>query len=1025
VIKPVEVLTADLAEYPASGGGEAGPTTGTERIFADVLAGVLHTERVPVGSHFFDDLGADSLVMAQFCARVRKRGDLPSVSMKDIYQHPTISSLAAALTVAALSPVERTFAEVLAGVLHTERVPVGSHFFDDLGADSLVMAQFCARVRKRGDLPSVSMKDIYQHPTISSLATAFTDVAPTPVASASASVASLTGPVSASAPVEVAEPVSVARRVGTLRYLLCGALQLLAFLGYSYAAAQVAARGYEWISGGSGLADIYLRTVLVGGAGFLAVGCLPILAKWVLIGRWKPRQIPIWSLTYVRFWIVKTLVRWNPLALLLVGSPLYVLYLRALGAHIGRGVAIFSKNVPICTDLLTIGEGAVIRKDAFFTCYRAHAGQIQTGTVTLGRDVVVGEKTVLDINTSMGDGAQLGHASALYSGQSVPDGERWHGSPAQRTDVNYLRVSPADCGTWRRFSSSVVTLLQLFLLLVPLVEGGLYMLLTSVPSLAKILAPGVGTVTSGAVFLDGLELSLALFLGSLFVGLLFVATVPRVLNRFIEPDKVYPLYGFHHGVHRSIARLTNAKFFTFLFGDSSYITHYLRWVGYDLPDVVQTGSNFGMEVAHESPYLSTVGSGTMVADGLSIMNAEFSSTSFRVSRVSIGRDNFLGNHIAYPPGGRTGDNCLLATKVMIPLDGKIRQGVGLLGSPPFEIPRSVERDSKFDHLRTEDELHRHLAAKNRYDVRSMGVYLFARWLHVFLITTIGLAAVDFYDVLSHVVMAAFLVLNVVVSALFFILVERCFTAFRPLQPKYCSIYDPYFWRHERLWKVPADSYLHFFDGTPFKNVIWRMLGVQIGKRVFDDGCYVTERTLAAIGDDATLNTGSKVQCHSQEDGTFKADRITIGSGCTLGVGAMVHYGVTMGDGSVLAADSFLMKGEEIPPDAFWGGNPATELEPEIRQSVPHEPPAVPDELPPQAHVAPADSQTQLDPKLVARLGRLGEDIRALQADGERTMSTLDRQEASLAQLRSSIKQFTADQDSITGLVQGGTTNVGR
>ena len=54
----------------------------------------MHAERVPVDSHFFDDLGADSLVMAKFCARVRKREDLPSVSMKDIYGHPTIRSLA-------------------------------------------------------------------------------------------------------------------------------------------------------------------------------------------------------------------------------------------------------------------------------------------------------------------------------------------------------------------------------------------------------------------------------------------------------------------------------------------------------------------------------------------------------------------------------------------------------------------------------------------------------------------------------------------------------------------------------------------------------------------------------------------------------------------------------------------------------------------------------------------------------------------------------------------------------------------
>jgi non-ribosomal peptide synthetase-like protein len=143
---------------------------------------------------------------------------------------------------------------------------------------------------------------------------------------------------------------------------------------------------------------------------------------------------------------------------------------------------------------------------------------------------------------------------------------------------------------------------------------------------------------------------------------------------------------------------------------------------------------------------------------------------------------------------------------------------------------------------------------------------------------------------------------------------------------YCSIYDRRFWRHERFWKSAAvTSYLHFFDGTPFKNVTWRMLGVRLGRRVFDDGCSIPEKTLVTIGDDATLNLGSAIQCHSQEDGAFKADRITIGAGCTIGISAWVHYGVTMGDGAMLASDAFLMKGEDVPPHATWTGNPARNL----------------------------------------------------------------------------------------------------
>jgi hypothetical protein len=74
--------------------------------------------------------------------------------------------------------VAAALAEVLAGVLDVEQVSVDAHFFDDLGADSMVMARFCARARKRGDLPSVSIKDVYRHPTAASLAGAFAPVAP-------------------------------------------------------------------------------------------------------------------------------------------------------------------------------------------------------------------------------------------------------------------------------------------------------------------------------------------------------------------------------------------------------------------------------------------------------------------------------------------------------------------------------------------------------------------------------------------------------------------------------------------------------------------------------------------------------------------------------------------------------------------------------------------------------------------------------------------------------------------------------
>ncbi|MER7187793.1 Pls/PosA family non-ribosomal peptide synthetase [Streptomyces hyaluromycini] len=805
---------------------------------------------------------------------------------------------------------ERRLAQALADLLDAESVPVDGHFFADLGANSLVMAQFCARIRKTADLPSPSMRDVYRHPTIQSLAAALGETAPAP-----ADPAPTPQP---PAPTPAPEP-----RVHRRNHLLCGTLQLLVFLGYSLVSGFVTAAGYEWIASGKGLADVYLRSLLFGSAAFVALCAFPVVAKWVLVGRWRPREFPVWSLTYLRFWLVKVLLHANPMVFL-TGTPLYVLYLRALGARIGKGVTILSHSVPVCTDLLTIGAGTVVRKDSFLLGYRAYAGHIQTGRITLGADAFVGEKTVLDIDTSLGHGAQLGHSSALHRGQAVPDGEHWHGSPAEPTRTDYLRIAPANCGTLRRAWFGLGTLLQLIFLYVPLVVGGVYMLFTQVPAIGKRLDPTTAALGWAQLLPDALLLSLVLFLGFLVLGLAALCTLPRLVGLVVRPDKVYPLYGFHYALQRTTARMTNIKFFAWLFGDSSYIVGYLRGIGYDLSKVEQTGSNFGTEVQHETPLLVSVGSGTMVADGLSVLNADFSSTSFRLSRATIGAHNFLGNNIAYPAGARTGENCLLATKVMVPLDGEIREGVGLLGSPCFEIPRSVDRDASFDHLRTGETFRHRLAAKNRYNFRSMMLMLFVRWLHTFALTLFGLASVDLYGVLGQVVIAGYLAFTLAFSTAYFILVERCLASFRALRPRLCSIYDPYFWWHERLWKVP-DHFLNIFNGTPFKSLVWRLLGVRIGRRVFDDGCYLTERTLGTIGDDCTLNAGSKIQCHSQEDGTFKSDVTRLGAGCTLGIAAHVHYGVTMGDGSVLAPDSFLMKGEEVPPNAQWGGNPAVDM----------------------------------------------------------------------------------------------------
>lgn len=338
--------------------------------------------------------------------------------------------------------------------------------------------------------------------------------------------------------------------------------------------------------------------------------------------------------------------------------------------------------------------------------------------------------------------------------------------------------------------------------------------------------------------------------------------------------------------------------------------------------MVQTGSNFGSNQQHENPLLCEIGTQTMVSDGLFMINMHKSATAFRLEPTRIGERNYLGNNIYYPPDGRTGDNCLLGTKVMIPIDGPVRENVGLLGSPSFEIPRMVNRDKELIAGIDEQDRRRSIRHKNLYNAVTVLLFVAVQWVMLFATLVIWDRALNYYTDWAEVALFVAVLLTSAITIPFYILIERASLGFGRLKPQMTTIYDVTFWRHERHWKLSDSPITRLFGGTPFRPIIMRLLGVKVGKRVYDGGSNLTERSLVEIGDDVTLNEGCVIQAHSLEEGAFKSDFIRIGKGCTLGPSAFIHYGVVMGEGSVADTDSFVMKGEELEPNSLWRGNPA-------------------------------------------------------------------------------------------------------
>ena len=800
---------------------------------------------------------------------------------------------------------ELSIADALREAMQLVTVSVEDHFFHDLGAHSLLMTKLSADLKRRFPNRDLSMRDIYLHPTVARLAEHI-----------DAGADHATGKTER-------EPYHVP---SNLAYYGCGAAQLTFYAVYLAFIASMIFEWADWVLSSGTPVEAYSRGVLGGLRAFAIFAALPIAAKWLLVGRWKPDVFPVWGWRYFRFWLVKTLIQTNPI-LIFAGTPVYNVYLRLLGAKIGSGAVIQSQTFPVATDLVSVGDNTILRKESILMSYKAEGSRIHIAPVTIGSDAYVGEAALIDIGTTMENGAQLGHASSLRVGQTVPAGTRYHGSPAVETTTDYNPLPSGRISLARKIVYSAFVAASAFLLVVPTAILALYYLFPSSfgpqnsIELMVISLPEVSLQTSMTVCL----VTASFFIGTLVLGLVAIGTLPRLLYLFLDKDRRYPLYGRHYFVFQTIRGLSNSDLFNTLFGDSSYIVYYLKYLGYRVSSAVQTGSNFGTDQSHDVPYLCRIGPGTMVSDGLAMINAHMSSAWFTPREVVIGDNSFIGNNVHYPPDGKTGANVLIATKCLVPIDGPVRENVGLLGSPAFEIPRSVDRDRDISAEHEPGELARLLSRKNLHGLFAMASFLCIQWAHLFILAMVGHWVLTQYPTHGIWFVLAALPLFGVFSVLYFAFVSRWSLGPARMEPVVCSIYDRRFWKVEHYWKRNDTPLKTLFSGTPFKNTISRLLGVRVGRKVFDDGTFATEKHLVEIGDYCTLNDLSVLQSHSLEDGVFKADHVRLEAGCTVGANSFVHYGAHMAEDAVLEPDSFLMKGEIVASGSTWEGNPAREV----------------------------------------------------------------------------------------------------
>ena len=158
-------------------------------------------------------------------------------------------------------------------------------------------------------------------------------------------------------------------------------------------------------------------------------GALRCGTPWAVIGRFRPGRYPLWGWYYLRWWLVQHVQGLVPLAWL-TGTPLMPLDCRLTGARVGANCYINS-GFMVANDLLTMGDNTSINLDAHLLGYAVEDGMLIISPIHIGGDCFVGTHAVIAPGARLADGVQLGEHSMLSSGETIPPGEYWVGSPAR------------------------------------------------------------------------------------------------------------------------------------------------------------------------------------------------------------------------------------------------------------------------------------------------------------------------------------------------------------------------------------------------------------------------------------------------------------------------------------------------------------------------------------------------------------------------------------------------------------------
>ena len=773
-----------------------------------------------------------------------------------------------------------------------KEIDLSMDFFTDLGGHSLLAAGFVSRIRREAGITHASLKDIYLQRPLNVLAEVWKKDPQTKVSTE-----------------------STFNTVPKLRYYLCWLAQTLAFfLVFSLFTIQVFGpfvsyyyMSEEYSSYAIGIASAYVFYCTLP---FLLSTTI-IALKWLIIGKMKEGDYPLWGTYYFRWWLVKTLQKMLP-SDFISGTPLYPFYLRLFGVKVA-GDAQLSNLSMGAEDLITIDSDASLSSQVVFNNAWVEDGWLKLRSIHIGKHCYIGSSAVIGGNTVMADGCELQDLSYLPMNTITNEGEVWYGSPAQLKETKRMDEIPmpaAVSASKKAFYKSTFFLLYLIF--------PVFVLTPLIPIIIAIHAMDDAASDYNFNYMVAVP-ALAL----LYILMFGIETVifTRILNYKIKEGK-FSIYSPQYLKKWLSDQFMNLSLLVMhpVFA-TVYVSAFFRLLG------AKVGKNTEISTASSVTHpLLEIGDGSFVADAVTLGEADVRAQSLILSRTTIQNNSFVGNSALIPQGYNLPSNMLIGVLSVPPTTEQLEntKAADWFGSPSIALPRRQDSNPFPKELTMFPSFPRKIARGTIEFIRIIlpetiiicSSILFIAYGHDLIVDY----SIRYIIMLLPFYYLAFvgIPLILITAALKWIFIGKYKEEQHPMWTRKVWLSEAVTSTYESLC-VPF--LLDFLTGTAWLPVILRLFGTKIGKRVWLNTTDITEYDMVSIGSDTAMNEDSGPQTHLFEDRVMKIGSIKIGDRCSIGSRTIILYDTVMANDVKVDALSLIMKGEVLSDGTSWTGSP--------------------------------------------------------------------------------------------------------